>query len=97
MTKELKQNRVGVSLVFLTSGLINGVWFSNLPYIQEKLDITYSMLSLALLSGTIGSLVSLFFAGYIIDRFGSKAVIVVTSLGFSLMLAFLFWAPSYLL
>ncbi len=97
MNAKLKQNRIGVSIIFLVCGLINGIWFSNLPYIQNKLDISYTLLSLALLSGTIGSLISLFFAGYLIDKFGSKRIITITSVGFSLMLAFLFWAPSYIL
>lgn len=92
---ELRKNRLGISIVFLVAGLVNGIFFSNLPYLQDKLEVSYSYISMALLASTIGGFPSLFFAGYFIDKYGSKAVITITSLGYCVMLGFLFYAPSY--
>lgn len=93
--KELRNNRIGISIVFLIAGLANGLFFSNLPYFQDKLEVSYSLISMALLSATFGSIPSLFFAGYLIDRFGSRVVISITSIGYSIILALLFLAPNY--
>lgn len=95
ISKELKRNRVGISVVFLIAGLTNGIFFSNLPYLQDKLNVSYSYISMALLAATIGGFPSLFFAGYFIDKYGSKAVITITSIAYSLSLGLLFAAPTY--
>lgn len=93
--KRLKNNRIGLSMVFLITGLANGLFFSNLPYFQDKLEVSYSLISMALLSATFGSIPSLFFAGYLIGKFGSKVIISITAIAYSLILALLFLAPSY--
>lgn len=94
ITNKLKSNRIGVSFIFLVCGLTNGVLFSNLPYLQDKLSMDYSQISLALLAGTLGSFPTLFFSGFFIDKFGSKRVISLTSIAYCIVLYFLFWAPS---
>lgn len=59
-------------LLFFAQPIQLGVWLARIAEIQTSLDLTKSELSLALIGMPVGLLPTLYFAGRIIDRIGSR-------------------------
>jgi MFS family permease len=60
-------------------GIMLGTWFARLPAVRDELGVSYGEFGAVLLAQTIGVIVALQFAGRITARFGTKAVIRLTS------------------
>ena len=86
--------RLAVLGIFFLSGFGFGSWAVRIPAVQERLDLGEGLLGLALLGMAAGSLVSMPLAGWLVSRLGSRPVVGVTALGFSLALPLLAVAPS---
>ncbi|MFW7415615.1 MFS transporter [Demequina sp. SO4-18] len=74
----LRRARLGVSLIFLTNGIVIGNLAPRLPDIREHLDLSYGGLGLAMAMWPIGSLGLGLLAGVLIRRFRSSRVAVVS-------------------
>ncbi|WP_237153652.1 MFS transporter [Oryzibacter oryziterrae] len=86
--------RWSVAAVFCTNGALFGSWAPNVPLIRDKLHLTDSELSLALLALAGGAVVAMPIAGYLISRFGSAGPTRYSILGMVLALPLLSLAPS---
>ena len=82
----LRQNRAAVGLVFFLHGLCFASWASRIPTIQANLHLTSSALGAALFALPAGFFVSLPFAGWLVGRLGSKRVVIVAAVLYSLAL-----------
>jgi fucose permease len=58
-------------VVFATNGFLFATWFSRLPDIKERLDLTPAGLSVLLLGLSVGSLIGLPIAGRVLHRTGA--------------------------
>lgn len=94
MSDPRTSNRLGLSTVFLLHGLINGLWFAHIPWLQERLAISKVDLSFAILAGTLGSLPGLLLAGRLAERIGTRRLITITGIGFCIMLPVIMASPS---
>lgn len=90
-----KSNRIGLSTMFFLHGVICGLWFTQIPYIQEKLNLTNTQLSMALLSMALGSFPGLALSTKLVPSFGSKKCIVVIISIFLCVLPIILFSPSY--
>ncbi len=86
--------RLSVSIVFFVHGLAVGTWLSRIPSIQERLGLGEAALGLALLGGGAGSLVAMVPAGALIARFGSRAMVVLTAIPWSLSIGLIALAAN---
>jgi fucose permease len=79
--------------LFLVHGFVIATWISRIPAVQSSLRLTNFELGLTLLASALGALCSIPVAGFLVGRFGSKRVSVVTSALFclSLVLPALAW------
>src|SRR3954464_2338866 len=72
----------GVVILFLVHGLVVSSWISRIPAVQTKLHISNGVLGLTLLSAAIGAVLTIPVVGYLVSRFGSKRVCLVSSVAF---------------
>lgn len=86
--------RLAVLGIFFLSGFGFASWAVRIPAVQEKLDLGEGLLGVALLGMSVGSLVSMPLAGWLVSRLGSRPVVGATALAYSLALPLLAVAPS---
>ena len=91
-----KSRRIAVSAVFFFYGLCFASWASRIPNIQQNLGLSEAALGGVLFSLPLGLFISLPFSGYLIAKFGSKVVVVCSSIMYSSLLLGIGYAPSIL-
>jgi MFS family permease len=67
-------------MIFAVNGAVYGSWAPRVPALAEQVQAGPGPLGLALLAMTVGMLISAAVAGRIAERFGSRAVMVVSTL-----------------
>lgn len=72
--------RVAVLSAFFINGAVMASWLARIPLIQSRLALSEGALGLVLMGMAAGVLVALTFAGGLVARFGSRAVVAVSSL-----------------
>lgn len=85
-SNELRTGRAwwAVVALFLIHGLVVSSWISRIPAVQSALHLSNGLLGLTLLSSAVGAVTTIPFTGYLVSRFGSKAVAILSSCGFCL-------------
>src|SRR3954470_9602517 len=76
----------GVLLLFLAHGLVVASWISRIPAIQVALHLKNGILGLTLLSSAAGAVSTIPLSGYLVSRYGSKPISVLSGVGFCLSL-----------
>lgn len=78
--------RIAVSSLFFLTGFCFASWASRIPVIQQKLQLNEGALGGMLLALPIGSMLSMPVAGRLIDRYGSRAVLMTGALLYAVFL-----------
>lgn len=81
-----RASRIAVSALFFLTGLCFSSWASRIPAIQQSLHLSDGGLGGVLLALPIGSLISMPAAGWLVSRFGSRQVLMVTALLYAALL-----------
>jgi MFS family permease len=76
----------GVVARFLIHGLVVSTWVSRIPAVKSSLGLSDGALGFSLLGTAIGSLAAVPACGWLIDRTGSRAACIWTSIGLCLAL-----------
>ncbi len=71
-------------VLFLVHGLIVATWVSRIPAVQSALRLNNGILGLTLLSTAVGGVCTIPFVGFLISKFGSKKICVLSSVAFCL-------------
>jgi MFS family permease len=87
-------DRLAVLAIFFLSGFGFASWAVRIPAVQERLDLGEGLLGVALLGMSVGSLVSMPLAGWLVSRLGSRPVVGATALAYALTLPLLAVAPN---
>lgn len=72
----------GVVVLFMAHGLVVSSWLSRIPAVQHALRLNNGVLGLTLLSAALGAVTTIQISGYLVSRFGSKIVSVLSSAAF---------------
>ncbi|QDH79505.1 MFS transporter [Echinicola soli] len=85
--KLIRKRRIALSGLFFLAGLSFASWASRIPDFQQLFDLSEGQLGTLLLGMPLGSLIALPLAGWAVDKYGSRKVIVMGSLlyAFSLL------------
>ncbi|MEO9168601.1 MAG: MFS transporter [Aestuariivirga sp.] len=75
--------RWAVFMIFLQAGLIIGAWVPHVPLAKDRLAVGPAMFGLGLLAIAVGAVISMPFAGALINRFGSARVTLFAGLLFA--------------
>jgi MFS family permease len=79
-------NRIAVGAIFFSFGLCFSSWASRIPSIQQRLGLSDAQLGLVLISLPIGSMISLPLAGFLTAKAGSRNIVIIATLLYSLVL-----------
>ena len=80
------RGRIATSLVFLLFGITLGTWTVRIPAIKHGLDLSDGRLSVALLAFAAGAITGMQSIGRVVDRFGSRRVMLPAALAEGLVL-----------
>lgn len=78
----LIKRRWAISTIFFIYGLTFSSWAARIPTIQQKFDLSEAGLGSLLLALPIGSFLSLPIAGFLVAKFSSKLVTIVSILAY---------------
>src|SRR6476659_9105906 len=76
--------RVAITAIFALNGFLFGTLFSRLPALRERAELSHGEIGLLLLCSTIGLFLMQPLAGALTARLGSRRVVVIGALGYSL-------------
>jgi MFS family permease len=93
----MRSARNAIGLVFFVNGVTFASWSPRLPEIQDRLGVSDTALGLTLVGAGVGGLAASVVSGKLVDRFGSRAMTVVTSAALSLCLPLMGVAPRAVL
>ena len=65
--------------LFALLGIVFSSWLARLPTVRAELDLSTSALGGVLLVGSVGALVTVTFAGIVVQRWGSRAAILAST------------------
>jgi MFS family permease len=86
--------QISLPAVFALIGLLFGTWASRIPALQEGLHISHSALSLVLLCGGLGGMLSHPIASRMMIQFGGKKTLFYAGLALCLVLPAIGLAPN---
>lgn len=78
----LRRARLGVVGVFFCVGFGFAAWLVNIPAVEQRTGISHATLGSLLLLLGLGGVIGMQVTGYLIARFGSKPVVIVTLAAF---------------
>lgn len=84
-----KAYRVAVGALFFLQGLCFASWASRIPSIQQALSLSETQLGIVLFALPVGSMLSLPFSGWLVQKWGSKKVAANAIILYSLLLVML--------
>lgn len=90
----LASNRLAITAMFGIAGVAIGAWTARIPTVQHDLRLSDGQLSIALLALAVGGLTGMRFAGRLVDRLGTTAVIAPAALILGGALALTAMAPN---
>lgn len=94
LAARLATARRAVLTIFFINGAVFASWAPYIPGVQQHHRLSEGMLGLALLCIALGGLVAMSASGWLLGRFGSRAVTATASLAFCLTLPLPVLAPS---
>jgi hypothetical protein len=80
--------------VFFVNGAGVGTLLPQLPFVQDRLDITKGVLGLCLLCMALGALVAMPIAGQVLHRRASRGIVRVAIVAYAVAIAFPLLAPA---
>jgi MFS family permease len=69
-------------VMFLVHGLVVSTWVSRIPAVQTGLGLNNGVLGVTLLGTACGSVLAIPLCGWLVTRFGSRAVTAWSTCGF---------------
>lgn len=88
------KSRFAVSFGFFTNGIIYGGWVAHIPTIQSKFSLSEAFIGTLILVVGIGAVVMMGFTAWLVNRFGSRRLSIISCLSFAFAFPVLFLAPN---
>jgi len=79
-------HRAAVGSLFFIQGLSFASWASRIPTIQQKLELNETQLGFVLLALPVGLLTSLPISGFLVSKLGSRKIVLIASVAYSIFL-----------
>jgi predicted MFS family arabinose efflux permease len=86
--------RAATFSVFFLNGAMIGTWVGQIPFVQERLDVSKGTIGLALLCMAVGAMIAMPLTGQVLDRRSSATVTRVAALVYLPLFALPVFAPS---
>jgi predicted MFS family arabinose efflux permease len=86
--------RAATFSVFFLNGAMIGTWVGQIPFVQERLDVSKGTIGLALLCMAMGAMIAMPLTGQVLDRRSSATVTRFAALVYLPLLALPVFAPT---
>lgn len=90
----IKRARWALAMLFVVDGVGFGTWASHVPVFQQLLHLENGSLTFVLVSLIIGAIITMPITGHLIEHYGSRRVVRVTTVVYVLMVALLAQASN---
>ena len=80
MPDTLRHSRIAAALLFLLYGALIGTWTARIPAVKGQLELSDGRLSIALVGLALGAVTGMQLAGRLVDRYGSRRIMVPAAL-----------------
>jgi MFS family permease len=91
---EPRRARLAISVVFFVNGAVLASWLAHIPAVKAQHGISDGRLGVVLLSMAVGAVLALPAAGWLVARWGGRAMTAVAAVGFCLALPLPVIGPS---
>lgn len=78
--------RVAAVALFVANGLGMSSWVAHIPLLKERLELNDQMLGFALLCAGMGALATMWISGWLMSRYGSRKIAILSGICFPLSL-----------
>ena len=89
-----RKSRLAVSFGFFINGIVYGGWVAHIPTIQSKFNLSEAFVGTLLLVVGIGAVMMMGFTAWLVNRFGSRKLTIISCLSFAFTFPLLFLAPN---
>ncbi|MET0492941.1 MAG: MFS transporter [Actinoplanes sp.] len=76
----MSKNRVATALLFLLYGTLIGTWTARIPAVKAHLGLSDGRLSIALVGLALGAVTGMQLSGRLVDRYGSRRIMIPAAL-----------------
>lgn len=90
----LQKRRIALGSLFFLAGLCFSSWAARIPDIQMKFDLSEAQLGTLLLGLPVGSLLALPLAGWAVHKFGSRIVVILSTVSYMVFLPLIGFSES---
>ncbi|WP_433719888.1 MFS transporter [Actinoplanes sp. CA-051413] len=80
MPQTLRQSRIAAALLFLLYGTLIGTWTARIPAVKQHLGLSDGRLSIALVGLALGAVTGMQLSGRLVDRYGSRRIMIPAAL-----------------
>lgn len=80
MTVAVRRNRIAAASLFLLYGALIGAWTARIPAVKAQLGLSDGRLSIALVGLALGAVTGMQLSGRLVDRYGSRRVMLPAAL-----------------
>lgn len=94
-TQKLSPTRISVFYFYFIMGLIFASWASRIPDIKKALQLNDGELGQVLFAMPLGQLTMMAVSGYLVNRYGSRPVLITAMIMYGIMLTFIANADSF--
>jgi predicted MFS family arabinose efflux permease len=89
--------RTATSICFLVNGALVGTWVAQIPFVQERFDVSKTTIGIVLLFMAAGAFVAMPLTGHVLDRRASAQVLRLAALVYPPLLLLPLGAPGPML
>lgn len=79
-SKVLRRARIATSAIFFANGMVLAIWATNIPGMKQALALTDQELGFALSAFAAGTMLTMYLAGALVTRLGSRNTLLVGGL-----------------
>ena len=87
--------RIAVTALFVANGLGMSSWVVHIPLVKERLELTDQLLGLALLCAGLGALSTMWISGWLMSKYGSRKIAMISGILFPISLIGPGLAPNF--
>ena len=80
MSETLRRSRIATALLFLLYGALIGTWTARIPAVKQQLGLSDGRLSIALVGLALGAVTGMQLSGRLVDRYGSRRIMIPAAL-----------------
>ncbi len=80
MSDTVRRSRIAAAVLFLLYGTLIGTWTARIPAVKENLELSDGRLSIALVGLALGAVTGMQLSGRLVDRYGSRRIMIPAAL-----------------